>query len=268
MGELHTTSEDGTPITAIDQGAGPVALLVVHPGGQDETAWDAVAALLAEDFRVVRIRRRIYAGGGAAARAGPTVATEAADILAVAGQIDGPVFLVGHSSGAVAALEAALRDPAAFTGLLAYEPPLPTSTLVGGEALGRARAALDAGDPLEAMRIHLRDIVLIPAPMVDAILRDPQGQAQLLASAEAQIVDDEALDALGVGCERFAALGLPTTLLQGDQSPDHLLDRTADLAAVLPDARVVTLPGQGHVANLMAPHLLAAEIRAAATRGE
>jgi pimeloyl-ACP methyl ester carboxylesterase len=43
-----------------------------------------------------------------------------------------------------------------------------------------------------------------------------------------------------------------------------LLERTADLAEVLPNARIVTLPGQGHVAHLMAPHLLSAQIRAAA----
>lgn len=40
----------------------------------------------------------------------------------------------------------------------------------------------------------------------------------------------------------------------------------ADLAAVLPDVRVVTLPRQGYFAHLMAPAALADVIREAAAR--
>ncbi|MER6559270.1 hypothetical protein ABT300_16325 [Streptomyces sp. NPDC001027] len=35
-------------------------MLVVHPGGGDATTWDGVTRRLTDDFRVVRIRRRIY----------------------------------------------------------------------------------------------------------------------------------------------------------------------------------------------------------------
>lgn len=263
MQELLATSEDGTSIAATDEGSGPT-ILIVHPGGQNETSWSIVASLLADDFRVVRIRRRIYAEDAADTWAGHTFAVEAADVLAVARLSDRPVFLVGHSSGAVAALEAALREPEAFNGVLVYEPPLPTRSLVGGEATDRAQAAIDAGDLVGAIRIHLRDIVGMPGSLVDGMLQDGDSRAEFTKFAAAQIADDQALDALGVGVERFRALDLPTVLVQGDRSPAHLLERTADLAAVLPDARVVTLPEQGHVAHLTAPHLLSAEIRSAA----
>ncbi|MFI9781808.1 alpha/beta fold hydrolase [Streptomyces sp. NPDC051956] len=38
-------------------------------------------------------------------------------------------------------------------------------------------------------------------------------------------------------------------------------ERLADLAATLPNARIVTLPGQGHIAHLTAPEPLANAIR-------
>ncbi|GAB7188440.1 hypothetical protein ATKI12_8271 [Kitasatospora sp. Ki12] len=262
MSELRTPSRDGRPVTALDDGAGP-ALLVVHPGGGDATSWDGVTAHLTGDHRVVRIHRRLYAPGAAPVLP-HTMAVEAADVLAVAGLLEPPVVLVGHSSGAVAALEAARLAPTAFAGLVLYEPPLPTRELVAGAAGARARAAIEAGDPVEAMRIHLRDIVRVPGHLVDGMLADPHLRSLVCAHAAAQIADDEALDALGVGTGRYAALAVPTTLIEGDLSPAHLRERLADLAAVLPDARTVTLTGQGHAAHLTAPHTPAAAVRDAA----
>ncbi|MFE9413403.1 alpha/beta fold hydrolase [Streptomyces sp. NPDC006704] len=259
MTELLASSDDGRPITALDDGAGP-NLLVVHPGGGDATTWDGVTRHLTDDFRVVRIRRRIYVPEADIALP-HSMAIEAADILAVVDLLEPPVLLVGHSSGAVAALEAALLAPSAFAGLFLYEPPMPTKELVAGTAGARARAACDGGDPVEAIRIHLRDIVRMPATMVDALLADQHTRAALSAYAAAQIAEDEAIDALGVGTERFATLEAPTTLVEGDLSPSHLRERLADLAAALPNARIVTLTGQGHIAHLAAPGTLANTIR-------
>jgi pimeloyl-ACP methyl ester carboxylesterase len=121
MAMLNASGADGATVSAIDEGEGP-AILIVHPGSSDASAWSEVARLLIDEFRVVRIQRRIYASGAMIALP-HTMATEAADVLAVAGQLKRPL-LVGHSSGAVAALEAALVSPAAFAGMVLYEPPL------------------------------------------------------------------------------------------------------------------------------------------------
>lgn len=264
MTELRAVSDDFRTVTALDEGSGP-ALLVVHPGGSDAATWDGVTRRLTDDFRVVRIHRRIYAPGADIVLP-HSMATEAADIVAVAELLGSPVLLVGHSSGAVAALEAALLDPTAFAGLFLYEPPMPTRELLAGPAGVRARSALDAGDPVEAMRIHMRDIVRMPANTVDEMFADARVRAAFAACAPAQIADDEALDALGVGIDRFATLETPTTLLEGGLSPAHLRERLADLAATLPDARIVTLPGEGHIAHLTAPDTLAGIVREVAER--
>ncbi|WP_051830737.1 alpha/beta fold hydrolase [Streptomyces violens] len=262
MTELRALAPDGVPISALDDGGDGPTVLVVHPGGRGPSSWDEVARLLTDHFRVVRIRRRIYEPG---VRIGRThsMAVEAADVLAVAGLLreDGPVLLVGHSSGAVAALETALADPAPFAGVFVYDPPIPTRSFLVGEAGPRARAALDAGDPTDAIRIHSRAITGLPDDAIEQMLTDPRVQTLIATHAEAQIVEDEIIDALGLGVDRYRALPLPVTLVQGELSFPHLHERVADLAAVLPDSRVVTLAGQGHGANSAAPEALAAAIR-------
>lgn len=262
MTELRATSADGTTVTALAEGSGPT-VLIVHPGGGDVASWGAVSRRLTADYRTVRIQRRIYAPG-AILPPDHSMAVEAADILAILGLLDQPVLLVGHSSGAVAALEAALLAPSSLAGILIYEPPMPTRKPVWGEAGRRARAALDAGDPVEAMRIHLRDVVGMPADQLEAMFANPSARSMFAAVAAPQVTDGEALDRLGLGVERFTKLDVPTTLLEGDSSPAHLRERTADLAAALPNSRVVTLHGQGHAAHLTGPDLLADAVRDAA----
>jgi pimeloyl-ACP methyl ester carboxylesterase len=264
MAALEVTGADGVVVSAIDEGEGR-AVVIVHPGGSDASSWGPVASLLTDEFRVVRILRRIYASDGPIVLP-HAMTTEAADILAVAGQLERPI-LVGHSSGAVAGLEAALASPQTFCALVLYEPPLSTRSAIGGEAVTRARAALVAGNPVEAMQIHMGDIVRVPGAELAAMFAIPEARAQFARFAAAQIADDEALDALGVGIDRYARLDLPVVLVEGDRSPPHLRQRLADLAATLPNVlAVVTLADQDHIAHMTAPDRLAEVIRDCAER--
>lgn len=107
----HQVPGPSGPITVVEQGAGPT-VLIVHGGSGDVTAWAQVAARLADGFRVLRYTRPLYRldPPPTGARA---VTTEVGDLLAVAHAAAAPVVLVGHSSGAVVALEAALAEPQA-----------------------------------------------------------------------------------------------------------------------------------------------------------
>ena len=158
--ELLVAGADGGPIAVTDEGQGP-AVLLLHAGSADRSSWAGVAAALVARFRVLRFDRWTYRDGhAAAAPAGAdTMAAEVGDVLAVAAAVGGRPLLVGHSSGAVVALESALAAPAAFAGMVLYEPPVAVAEPLGGEALRRARAALDAGDPDRAITIHMREIV-------------------------------------------------------------------------------------------------------------
>jgi pimeloyl-ACP methyl ester carboxylesterase len=84
------------------------------------------------------------------------------------------------------------------------------------------------------------------------------------AQTPAQLVDSAAIDELGSGIDRYSGLALSITLVEGELSPRSLRERVSDLVAVLPNAQVVTLPGQDHEAHLLAPAQLAAAIRTVA----
>lgn len=87
------------------------------------------------------------------------------------------------------------------------------------------------------------------------------------AQAPGQVADDEALESLGVGIDRYARLDLPVLLLGGGRSPAHLRARLRALAGVLPWVEdTVLLPRQGRSANLRAPAALAAVVTAFASR--
>ena len=265
--ELAVAGADDSPITVTDEGQGP-AILLLHPGSANRSSWAGVAAALSERFRVLRFDRWTYRGGhaGAAPAGADTMAAEVRDVLAVAAAA-GRLLLVGHSSGAVVALESALAAPAAFSGMVLYEPPVAVDEPLGGEALRRARAALDAGDPDRAITIHMREIVGAGRPMVAAMRRLPPVWQVVRDHAPAQIADDEAIESLGVGLGRYARLDLPVLLLGGGRSPAHMRERLDALAAVLArlDSTVV-MPEQGHMANLRAPGEVAKVIAAFADR--
>jgi pimeloyl-ACP methyl ester carboxylesterase len=180
------------------------------------------------------------------------MAREVEDVEAVLAELGEPALLVGHSSGAVVALETALRRPPNLAALAAYEPPVAVNAPLGGAALARARAAVDRGRLGKAMAIHLVDIVELSRVAV-TLMRLTPAWPSVRKWAAAQISDDEAIAGLGVGIDRYANITVPTLLLGGGRSQAHLRDRLAAVARVIPGARRAELRDHGHVANLSAP---------------
>ena len=230
-------------------------LLVLHPGGGNASSWLRVATALAARFRVLLFDRRPYRVPDGAQS---TVADEVDDVTAIAEIVGEPMLLVGHSSGAVIALEAALALPASFSGLVLYEPPVAVSAPLGGDALTRANAALEAGYPGHALKIHLREIVKAPSLTITLVALFPPLWRPMTTFAVGQINDDNELESLGVGIDRYARVDLPTLLLGGARSPRHLRDRLDSLSQVMPRVEsLVILKRQGHLANAWAPRKLA-----------
>jgi pimeloyl-ACP methyl ester carboxylesterase len=256
--EKIVISADGTRIGYADEGDGP-PIVIVHGGSSDISHWDRVARALSGTFRVIRIARRLYARAEQP-KSSHAIQREVEDLAALFARIGEPVLLLGHSSGGVVALETALQCPAALVGLVLYEPPVALDRPLGGEALVRAKQALARGNPSQALTIHLRDIVRFPWILV-LLMRLLPGWKQLCAVAPAQIADTEAIEALGVGIQRYARLEMPVLLFGGTRSPAHLRERLAALAHVIPHAQTTLLRGQGHLANLMAPDQVARLVR-------
>jgi pimeloyl-ACP methyl ester carboxylesterase len=66
--------------------------------------------------------------------------------------------------------------------------------------------------------------------------------------------------------ERFRGLIVPTVLLEGDQSPAELRIGVRMVDEVLPDSRLVTMPGVGHEAVETGPETLVAAMLDALAR--
>lgn len=238
----HAVSEDGTRVAYELVGEGR-PLVVVHGTAADRDSWRGVAERL-EGFEVALLERR---GRGASTDGDDySIGREVEDVLAVLDEYPEPALL-GHSFGAVVALEAARRTDR-ISDLVLYEPPV----LAGREG--------------DAMAEDLRRI------------RDEEGEdAAVKAFLEAGVADDvdewwpewreEAPPGRTVlreveTVERYELADsvdarTSALLLHGTESPAHLQESTRAVADVLPNSRVVELEGLGHAGNAEAPDAVA-----------
>jgi len=262
--------------TLIVEGGGR-SILVLHGGMGDLSSWEGVTSRLRDRFRVARLYRRQYRLD---VPRQVTMADEVAEVLAAASTLEGPV-LVGHSSGAVLALESLVAaGPGVFSAAVLYEPPLRLDRPLGdgtqhdeagpetsrpngegdadrGRPADRARAALAEGRPGTAFAIFLREIAGIGGDLVTAAEAALNQKPEIGPVVERQLDDNDAIDALGNRLTAYASIALPVLLLTGEQSPRHLRERTRTLQAVLPHPERATLPGEGHNAERSAPAKLA-----------
>ena len=252
---ITAQAADGSGVRALDEGRGPV-VLILHGGMDDGSSWRRVAARLAPRFRVLRLHRRQYRSDLATGSA-CTMADEVEHVTALVRAIGEPMVVVGHSSGAVLALEALAAAPSAFAGAVLYEPPCVIGPPLGGEALALAQAAIAAGKPGTALAIFVRDIVRMPAWTARLTKLMVAISPRIRRLARHQIDDCAAIDQLGNRLDTYAKITIPTVLLGGDRSPAHLGERLDALERVLPHAERVALHGQGHAANAFAPAKLA-----------
>ncbi|HSH44958.1 MAG TPA: alpha/beta hydrolase [Longimicrobiales bacterium] len=251
-------SADGTAIGYARIGHGPVPLVVVHGALSAGSQWVPVAEALGDACTCHVVDR--WGRGGSGEHPAYGVEREVDDVLAVL-DIAGPdAVLMGHSSGAIYALEAALRRRLA--GLILYEPPIHGfHGRFVREIWGRIRAAADRGDYEAVVSIFLTEEAELPPGLLSAIRERPLWQLQV-AMAPNSVREWEALVRQAPTVDRYRDVAAPTLLLGGAETGAHPSFATRALAAALPDARVSLLEGQGHAAHMTAPHRLAAEIGA------
>jgi pimeloyl-ACP methyl ester carboxylesterase len=249
-------SADGTPIGYRRGGHGR-PLVLVHGTSADHSRWAPILPVLEGSFTVYAVDRR---GRGASGDAPAyTIEREFEDIVALVNAIDGPVDILGHSYGALCALEAALRS-ARVGRLVLYEPPVPTGIdLYPVGFVERLQALLAAGDRDTLLTNFFQVVVRMPPQQIELRRRAPDWPARRTA---AHTIPHELENAVTYRFEpaRFARLTAPTLLLAGGDSPEVFTAATAAVHAALPDARIAVLPGQQHAAISAAPHLVLAQV--------
>ncbi len=250
-----TTAPDGTFIGFRATGEGPVVVLV-HGASSDARQWSALVPLLARDHTVVTMDRRGRMASGAL-RSDHSLETEYADVAAVASAFEGPVHLVGHSSGARFALHAALR--AGNVACLALYEPLPPERFADGVLESLAEMAA-TGDREGILRTFLLDVAGNDEEALTFIRERPIWPIMidnaLTLPAELRAASSYRFDPSAV-----AGLTVPTVCLLGGLSGSATAGVAHQVAGALPHAEVRVLPGQGHGAMFSGPELLASELR-------
>jgi pimeloyl-ACP methyl ester carboxylesterase len=247
----HVTSPTGTTVSYETYGSGP-PLVLVHGGFSDHrTNWEFVKPHLERQFTVHAIARR--GRGETDATEGHSLADEGGDVAAVIQAIGEPVFLLGHSHGAQAALAAAAEVPDRVRKLVLYEPPWPRT--LKPLDLARLEELARAGDWDGLALTFFRDLLCVPVAELDAV-RASALWPPIVADARASLQDLRALRRYDFQPEHFRQLRMPVVLQVGTASPRDLFATDA-LAAVLPDVCIQELPGQAHEGMTTAPEMYA-----------
>jgi pimeloyl-ACP methyl ester carboxylesterase len=256
-------SADGTDIHVYDQGRGP-AILIVGPGLDDGTRTKKLAAILARQFRVLRLHRRQYRPDLKTGGTPCSVSQEVDDVLTIAHRVGRPLIIYGHSSGGVVALEALAASPSTFAGAVVFEPAAVIDTPWAGEdgeAYTQARAAIAAGKPGKAMAIFSRQAIGLPAWQAWAAGTLTALIPRYRRLTPCQIDDLEAMDRLGVRVDTYSRITAPTVLISGDRSTPQQTAPLDAIKRVIPHAERVVMHKRDHGADLKAPKTIASIIQ-------
>ena len=265
-----TTSRDGVRLTFDVHGADDAPTVVWVHGATVYRAFQTTAERVAElaDLRILTYDRRGRGESSDAPDYEPQ--REVDDIAALVDVMGGRVdALIGESSGAVLALEAALAGVSAAS-VIAYEPPFITNDgrpPLPGDYVERVAALAAAGDAEGAHRVFLTEAVGLPPHFIDGLVRSPLWS--LLEPVAPTIAYDGRIMRPYSGgspepLEHFASLDSPVLIAAGDQTMPFILDGARALEAVLPSAQVALIPGGTHQTD---PDLVAG-VFGAFVRGE
>jgi pimeloyl-ACP methyl ester carboxylesterase len=241
--DMKIESKDGTVIAFDQIGEGRPIVLVA--GASCDRAIDTpIAEALARNFTVLNYDRR---GRGDSGDTPPySVAREVDDIRALLEAAGGSATVLGLSSGAVLAAEAAARG-LPIDRLIMWEPPFsidPDGPRRAAEYSDRLTELLDADRRDDAL-VHFMKQVGVPDEMITGIRQSPYWQVGLnlahTLAYDAAIMGDGTIPAA-----RFAQIRTSTLVLAGSMSPEFLQQAAVQTAAAIPGARVDALQGQDH----------------------
>jgi pimeloyl-ACP methyl ester carboxylesterase len=252
----HVISKDGTTIAFERTGNGP-ALIVVAGASADRSAGRPLATLLSSHFTVFNYDRR---GRGDSGDTLPyAVEREVEDIEALITEAGGRAFVVGWSSGAVLALDAAAHG-LAITKLALYEPPFIVDNSrppLPEDYVPRLTELAAMGHRGEAVEYFMTHAVLLPAGVIAQMRQDPMWPGlERVAHTLAYdgTIMGETMRGNPLPTDRWSSVTVPTLVMDGGASPEVFHSAARALVAILPNAQQRILDGQTHAA---APEILA-----------
>jgi pimeloyl-ACP methyl ester carboxylesterase len=255
-------SRDGTEIAYWTTGNGP-PLVVVHGTPADHTRWRPLLPYLEPHFTVHAIDRR----GRGASGDSPLYALErefedvAAVVDAMADESGAPVNVYGHSHGGIVAFGAAVLT-SNLRRLVLYEgwhvPNPEVYALPEGLDL-RMDSLLAAGDRGGVVELLFRELEAMSDEDMAAFKAAPSWPGRVAA---AHTITREIRGELTARLDSELArrITVPVMLVTGENSADASRADIDSVAATLPDARILVLEDQQHVADVLDPESFAAQV--------
>ena len=258
-GTLFATSQDGTRIAYEVSGSGPAVVLV--DGAmcyRDFGPARDVAAQLADSYTVYVYDRR---GRGESGDTEPyAVSREVEDLAAVIDAAGGDAYVLGQSSGAGLALEAAAAG-VPMRALGSYEAPYVGLTRRKGrdlDYLADLQGMLARGERGRMLDYFMVTMVGGPVflPLMMRLMRPVF--AKLTAVAHTLPNDARVMGTFSVPAERFASITVPTLVMGGTKGKQNMKDGVAAVAAAVPGSTLHWLDKQTHQVD---PGVLAGEVK-------
>jgi pimeloyl-ACP methyl ester carboxylesterase len=218
----------------------------------------AVLPAFEQHFSVCAVDRR--GRGGSGDSEDYAIEREVEDIAAVVDSLGEPAILLGHSYGALCALEALLLTRNVRKSVL-YEPGIEVAgqEIYSPADIERLEALLGAGDRDGVVATFMREVAGLPSETVEHMRSQPTWQA-LVSAAHTIPRELRAGKVYSLDAERFEALGVPTLVLSGGESPAALRKAAEAVKETLSDSRIVVMAGQGHMAMDTGTELFTTEV--------
>jgi len=246
---------NGDDMAYIEVGQGPL-LVCVHGALGDFRIWSPVLGPLSRRHRVISLSLpRFFPEHWDGIGGGFTIAQHVADVIAFIEALGvGAVHLMGHSRGGHIAFRVAQQRPELVQKLVLAEPGGDLdASLAATDRSAAARPPLRAHVAQAAAKISAGDIEGGVAYFFDAI--EGPGTWLRRTKAAQQPWLDNARTLLGQVDEQrqpyargdAEAIGAPTLLIGGEDTPGSLPIVLRALAAHVPGARVVMIPNATHM---------------------
>jgi len=239
------------------QGSGPFLVLLTG-SNLDRRMWNREAEWLSKTYTVVRYDLRAHGESD-------TATTEFTHLNDLAGVLDAlkieKATLIGLSAGAFIALDAALDIPNRVERIVLAGPGVSGYTgKVPPTFPPEMYAAIQAKDYRRVSEILLKSPVFAVAPEAQALTR------QMVTENERLWTVDRALMKLQPPTYgRLDQVKVPTLVIVGENDV-YQRDHAELIAARVPGARLVVVPGGTHIVNLSSPKEFEAAVRAFLSR--
>ncbi len=246
-----TRSKDGTTIAYDVYGRGPALIYIT--GASCFRSFKPIVRdvkAFAKEFTVYNYDRR---GRGDSGNTLPwTVEREVEDVEAMIDAAGGRAYVYGHSSGAVLALEAALRLGNKVQKMVMYDASYVHDETEKARYTLLCRTIhglLDSGENAAAMRTFLQGIGM---PKVLVALLPVFPGWRTMKTLAPTLAYDIALTGDVPPIKRAASVTVPAQIIVGQKSPVGLHDVANQLTEAIPNATFVELAGQDHLVSAKA----------------